>query len=115
MSKKDFDEYYKILTKQKNEMLSDLKDFEEECEKGMIEPERLKTIEENMQPLLRNWERVTYISFLLNQPVRKTKIAKYKKQHEKEIKKLNPDNNLDSVKKENEEVINSMQNIMQQN
>lgn len=112
MSKKDFDEYYKIITKQRNEMLSDLKDFEKECENGMIEPERLKKIEENMQPLLRNWERVTYISFLLNQPVRKTKIAKFKKQHEKEMKKLNPNNNLDAVKKENTEVINNMQKII---
>ena len=110
MSKKDVIEYYKTISKQREEMLQNLKDFEKECENGMIEPERIETIKENIQPLLRNYERISFIMFLLNQPNKLENKKKYNEKIKEKIEKLKPENSLESVIKENNEVINKTKN-----
>ena len=71
MSVKDVKLYYDEVCQQRQEMLDEIHDFEIECQKGLIEPERLDQIKETIQPLLNNYQTLSYIMFLLNKPVKK--------------------------------------------
>lgn len=83
MSAKDVKLYYDEVCNQYSDMLSELRDFEKEAEQGLIEPERLDKIKESIQPLMNNYQTLSYIMFLLNKPVKKSKHAKYQKQNQK--------------------------------
>ena len=45
-------EYYNKVCDQYHDMLNEIRDFEEEAKKGLIEPERLDEIKKNIQPLI---------------------------------------------------------------
>ena len=102
MSVKDVRDYYDKVCEQYLEMKNELADFTEEANKGLIEPERIEQAKQAIQPLMNNYERITYIMFLLNQPANKKKVARYKKQQKKKIANLSEVNSLDAVLKENE-------------
>lgn len=105
MSIKHVNEYYNQISNQYREMLSDIKDLEKECEEGIIEPERIERLKEQVAPIKMNYERWSYMMFLLHQPNRKEKIKKYQKQNKKLLKMLSEDNSIDSVISENEEAL----------
>lgn len=105
MAKKHVDEYYNKITSQYHEMLQDIEDFEKECAQGLVEPERIERLKEQIAPIKQNWERWTFMMFLLNQPARKEKVARYKKQNKKLISKLEKKNTVNAVIHENEEAI----------
>lgn len=112
MAIKHVKNYYDEITEQRNEIIQNLKDFEEECKSGMIEPERLDNIKKSIEPLLQNWERLTYIMYLLNLPVKKDKQSKYNKQNKKKISQLNKSNSLESVIEENNKCINKVNELV---
>lgn len=108
MSVKDVKLYYDKVCNQYLEMKKEIKDWEIEASKNMVDPERLKNLKDMIVPLMKNYERWSYIMFLLNQPTRKKKQSKYKKQYQKSISKLNKDNSIEATIKENESVINNI-------
>lgn len=103
MSLKHVNEYYKQICDQYREMIEDIKDVEREAEKGFVEPERVERLKTQVAPIKQNYERWTYMMFLLHQPNRKEKIKKYQRQNAKLLKSLDTANNLDAVLIENEE------------
>lgn len=107
MSKRDVEKYYETICNQYHDLLNELRDFEEEATKGLIEPERLDTIKESLKPLVANYERVSYIMFLLNQPNKKEKKKKYIKQISKKLSQLDKNNSIESTIEENKEVLDS--------
>ena len=111
MSKKDVDLYYTEVTNQWMEMLQELKDFEKEAEKGLIEPERLEKIKETIQPLRTNYERWSYMMYLLNKPVRKKKQQKYQSQNKKKITNLDKSNSVESTLEENKGTLKTLKEL----
>ena len=107
MAKKDFDRYYKEVENQYLEMLDNLKDFQEAAMNKLIEPERLQEIEANIAPIKQNYQRLSYVMYLLNKPTKKQKQAKYNKVNKKLIEKLKG-HDEQSILKENE---NSIENL----
>ena len=105
MSIKHVNRYYKQICDQYQEMIADIKDFEKEVEQGLVEPERLERLKTQIAPIKLNYERWTYMMFLLHQPNRKDKIKKYHKQNSKKISNLDNNNSLESVIKENSEAM----------
>lgn len=105
MSKKHVEQYYKTITDQYNEMISDIRDFEKEVANGLIEPERVERLKEQIRPLKENWERWSYMMFLLNQPQNKRKKKKYEKIAIKQISNLSPSNSIEATIEENKEVL----------
>ena len=101
MSKKDVDKYYNTITEQYHEMLQDIKDFEKEALDGLVEPERVERLKEQIEPIKQNWERWTYMMFLLNQPQRKSKRKAYQERNQKLLSGLSNRNSLQSVLDEN--------------
>ena len=105
MSIKHVNDYYKQICDQYKEMINDIKDLEKEAEQGLIEPERIDRLKEQVAPIKLNYERWTYMMFLLHQPNRKEKIKKYQKQNATLIKNLSRENSVDAVIAENSEAM----------
>lgn len=107
MSVKDVRKYYETISAQYEQMVAEIKDFEQEAMNGMFEPERLDKIKEQIQPLKTNFERIAYIIYLLDKPTKKSKEPPYIKRNKKKLSKLQ-NATTEAVMKENEEVINSL-------
>ena len=111
MAKKDVEQYYNLVCKQHVDMTNAIKELSKEVETGMAPPELLDTLKKTAQPLMQNYQRISYIMFLLNEPKRTKKKAKYKKQLERKIKALPKEDSLESTLRENTETINNIKNI----
>ena len=108
MAVKHIKEYYNQICNQYLDMLKEIKDFEEESKKGLIEPERLDKIKEDIEPMKNNYERWSYMMFLLNKPSRKSKHKKYEEQNKKFLKSIKDSNKIDAVLEENIKSIKSI-------
>ena len=101
MSVKHVEEYYNQICRQYQEMLDDIKDIEKECAEGIVEPERIDRLKEQIAPIKNNYERWAYMMFLLHQPNRQSKVKRYQKQNEKLLRSLSKENSLDAILEEN--------------
>lgn len=101
MSVKHVEEYYNQICRQYQEMLDDIKDLEKECTEGIVEPERIDRLKEQIAPIKNNYERWAYMMFLLHQPNRKSKVKRYQQQNEKLLRSLSKENSLDAILEEN--------------
>lgn len=108
MAVKDIVQYYNEICEQRQQMLDEIHDFEIECEKGMIEPERLDKIKETIQPLLNNYQTLSYIMFLLNKPVKKSKHKKYEEQNKKLLKNIPKEFTQQGIKEQNNQVLDEL-------
>lgn len=105
MSVKAVRKYYDQICDQYQEMLQNIHDLEEEAAQGMVEPERIERLKDQVAPIKQNYERWSYMMFLLNQPERKSKQPRYKDQNRRLLRSLDPKNSLDSVVEENNEAL----------
>lgn len=103
MSVKAVKEYYDQICDQYCEMLQDIKDFEQEAAEGLIEPERVERLKEQIAPIKQNYERWSYMMFLLNQPQRKSKHKRYEHQNRRLLASLDKKNSIESTIQENVE------------
>lgn len=101
MSVKSVRKYYDQICEQYHEMIELIHDLEKEAEQDLVEPERIERLKEQVAPIKQNYERWTYMMFLLNQPERKSKHEKYKRQNSRLLQNLDKQNDLDSVLEEN--------------
>lgn len=105
MAVKHVEQHYSQITAQYQEMLENIKDFEAEVEKGLVEPERIERLKDQIAPIKENYERWSYMMFLLHQPQRKEKQPRYKRQQQKLLKTISPKNTIEGVYAENEEAL----------
>ena len=101
MSVKAVRKYYDQICEQYHEMIELIHDLEKEAEQDLVEPERIERLKEQVAPIKQNYERSTYMMFLLNQPERKSKHEKYKRQNSRLLQNMDKQNDLDSVLEEN--------------
>lgn len=101
MSVKAVRKYYDQICEQYHEMIELIHDLEREAEQDLVEPERIERLKEQVAPIKQNYERWTYMMFLLNQPERKPKHEKYRRQNLRLLQNLDKQNDLDSVLEEN--------------
>lgn len=112
MSKKDVELYYDQVCDQYSQMRDEIKDFEVEAQKGLMEPERLDKIKESIQPLINNYQTLSWIMFLLNKPVKKCKHSKYANQNSKLLKSLDSRFNKDGILKQNNSVLENTSKLI---
>lgn len=105
MSKKAVEKYYKQICNQYVEMLQDIRDLEQEVAKGIVPPEFIDRLEEQIAPLKQNYERWAYMMFLLNQPQRKSKHPAYKERNKKFLNSLDTSNSIEATIAENESTL----------
>lgn len=116
MSKKDVYIYFNEICDQYHELIESLHDMEKEAMTGLINPDRIEQLKTIIEPVKTNYQRISYIMFLLNKPTKietflskigfKTKRIKYAKKLELDGK----EGTLETIKKENGEVIDSIKN-----
>ena len=111
MAVKHVKEYVDQVSNQYQEMLSELKDFEKLAEENMFSPERLDQIKETIKPLKDNYERWSYMMYLLNLPNRKSRQPKYHKQNKKLLKNFNENNSVEATVLENSNTLNNLRSI----
>lgn len=80
-------DYFNKVAKQYSDMLAEIRDFEEECKKGLIEPERLDEVKKIIEPLKNNYMTWSYVMYLLNLPNRESKVKTYKRRNAKLVSK----------------------------
>ena len=83
MAKKDVEKYFVSQQVQFVKMAAMLPEIQRGIDEGLLPEERLQDMEKRILALQNNYERLGYIMFLLNQPVRKEKKAKEKRQNKK--------------------------------
>ena len=105
MSVKTVNKYYKQISEQYAEMVQDIKDLEVEAANGLVEPERIERLKEQIAPIKLNYERWSYMMFLLHQPNKKEKLHKYQKQNKKLLASLSASNSIEAVIAENNEAL----------
>ena len=111
MSVKHVRDYYEQVTQQYQDMIESIKDFEDMAMEKIIEPERLEILKESIQPLLRNYELLSYIMYLLYKPNRGRKKKKYEQQYAKQIRKIPFESTKEGVIETNNEVIKNLKNM----
>lgn len=106
MALKDVYNYYKEIEAQYFEMLQDVKDFDEALEEHIIDEEHYNQAQSIINKLKENYERVSYIVYLIGSPRRKPKKKKYNTQNKTYLEYLNNQKaSLDDIKGENKDIL----------
>lgn len=105
MSKKDFDEYYIKITKQYDEMKDSLNEFAELCQNGIVEPERYEAFIQTLTPVKESWMTLTYVKYLLDLPVNKSKIPRYASQSKKLLSQVDSKFTSEGIERSNAETL----------
>lgn len=105
-------EYYNKVCDQYHDMLNEIRDFEEEAKKGLIEPERLDEIKKNIQPLINNYQTLSYIIFLLNQPNRQSKEKAYQRRNKEFLSKIKKENTQEGLLDKGQDVLEKLNKII---
>lgn len=108
MAIKHVKKYYSQICEQYAEMIDNIKCLEEEASKGLVEPERLERLAEQIAPIKQNYERWAYMMYLLNQPAKNKKKKRYEENNKKLLKQLSSSNSVDAVIEENRECMKTI-------
>ena len=68
MAKKDLIQYYLQVQAQYFEMLKDFKDVNNDVKNGLVEQSIVDNLKQELDIVRTNYERLSYVLFLLNQP-----------------------------------------------
>lgn len=107
MSKKDVDIYFNQICKDYHDLIDTLHDMEEEANKGLLDPDKLIQIKSYIEPIKINWQRISYIMYLLNKPAKKSKQNRYQNQNKNMIFQ---NSTLDDVRVENKLQLEKIKN-----
>lgn len=106
MAKKHFDEYYNSVCKQYFELKKCLEDMSKEVEEGMVSPERLENLKLTINPVITNYQNLSYIKYLLDKPKKKQKQRKYDKNNL--LLKTSKNKNGQYVLEDNKSIIDNL-------
>ena len=82
MAIKDVKQYYYTMLNQYLEMKADLTDFEQALADGYITEDQLEAVKDEVFTLENNFDRISYIMYLLERPNRPSKKEGYKKSNQ---------------------------------
>ena len=115
MAKRDVIKYYATVCKQYSDMLDVIHEYEDYVSQNIVGPERVDELKKQIEPLMNNYERLSWIVFLLDKPGRVKsfvdKVLKklgYKTKTEKLKEGLKQEHSPDAVKRENKAVIDGI-------
>ena len=108
MSVKHVIEYYNKMNKQRLDMLSMLELFGKQTQTSMVDSEKYEQIKKMTETFNTNYQRLSYIIYLLNQTNKKKKQQDYARRNKKFLQALDKKHSLDSVLNENSIVLKSI-------
>jgi hypothetical protein len=108
MAVRDVKEYYFKMLAQYLEMKNDLADFEDALKNGFITEDQMQAAIEEVSDLQLNYDRLTYIMYLLELPNRKSKHARHNKANKRVLEALKDRKaDLESVDLENKSALDA--------
>lgn len=113
MARRDVINYYVSVQQQYLEMLADAKEYDEAVRGGFISQEQFEEVQTMIQKLKDNYDRISYIMVLLNEPNKKSKKGKYKNQNSLVYDYLSNSNDL-YIKSENDDVLKKLKEIIRE-
>lgn len=108
---KDFYKYYRQVSKDYEDMRSELKDMEQELTTSMVTPEQLEQMKLMIQPIKQNYEMLSYVYYLLNMPTKRQKKFRYKQQQKLLLEMSKTE---EQVSKENKEALNNLKEFREE-
>ena len=108
MAVKHVVDYYNKVCDDYKRVLDTLKELEIEAQQNLIEPERIENIKKTLQPILTNYQQISYIMFLLNQPVKESKKAKYLRTNKKLLEQIAKENTTEASLERNKEALSKL-------
>ena len=106
MSKKHFEDYLNKVYNSYLQLEKVYNAYLEECQKDMVEPERLQSLEEMIKPVKDSYNTLRYIKYLLDMPNRESKGARYINQNKRLLNSIDDKYKKEAVLRANEETIN---------
>ena len=110
MAIRDVEKYYNEMSLQLKSLKQEIAEMEEDVKNEVMPPEFLDDLKTLIQPLMTNWERISYFMFLLHKPTKKSKEAMYKKQQKKLLSSIGGECLGNVMKAENQAVIEKVKN-----
>ena len=107
MSKKDVDEYYTKVCADYKQLRETLTELEEEFKNSVQDVDKIEQVRKMIEPLKVNYERISYIMYLFNKPVRRKKKFSYEFENKKRLNNFS-NSSLEDIHKENQEVIKNL-------
>lgn len=111
MSVKHIEQYYNEVRNNYLEMQKTLHCMEEEIAKKMMPPEALDNMKKMMSALVDNYQKLSYIMYLLHKPNKKQKQRGYEKRN-KELLKRCAGKDSSFVVKQNKECIENLEGMV---
>lgn len=111
MAKRHVIEYYCTIENQYLKQKKMCECFEKQVKEGKGSLETLEQVKEQTTKLKENYDRISWIVYLLNLPNREKKVAKHRKQNQ-HIENYLSNSNLDAVKKENDDMLKQLKAII---
>ncbi len=111
MAKRDVVNYYISVQSQYLEMLQDVKDYEEALKNGFFSQEQYDQVQEMIAKVKENYERLSFIIALLNEPARDSKKDKHKKRNALVYDYLS-DSSDEYIKSENDDILKKLKEII---
>lgn len=109
MALRDVKEYYYKVQAQYLEMKADLEDFNEALRAGHITEDQLEGVKNDVFQLEQNYNRLTYVLFLLEQPRRKEKVKAFNERNESLVNYFKTEQaSEEEVLEENKSVLNHL-------
>ncbi len=113
MAVKDVREYYERMNIDYMEMKRVLEEMEKLSEdKSSIALNNIDSIREQVRLLEANYKRLSYVMYLLNKPVKKSKRKKYERLEKKKLSNIPVEDREEAVINENLETINNLKSFL---
>lgn len=110
MAYKHIKAQYKEVQNQYQSLLHELEDLTKEAEEGLLDPDQLEEVKKTLEPLKQNYERWSYMMYLLHKPVKEKKQKRYEEQNKSFISTLDPVNSIEATMQESEDAIEGVRN-----
>lgn len=113
MSVKHVIEYHNKIFEQYKDLKNTLETLETQVteDTAKVQLDNIENIKKMAEQVRANYERISYIVFLLNQPNREKKAQRYNKSEQKRLERISEDNRLFGVMKENKAILDRLGGI----
>lgn len=111
MSVKALEKEYQKVYDQYQEMLTDIKDIEADANNGLCDPELVDRLKEQIKPIKQNYEWWCYVMYILHEPQRKAKQARYKKMNINKLQQLSKTNSPAARLSEGRQALNGLKEL----
>ena len=104
-------EYFNQVADNYLQMQQEIKEFEEESQKGLCDPDRVEVLKKLAEPIKDNYMTLSYVMYLLNMPNRDSKKKKYEMMNEKFLRTISHENTKEGILETNQRCLENIKEV----